>query len=82
MRKILKRRTGLKFGYSDSDYDNNQAAVLLSDFVADDIDESSKVTFGSGFGGITDIKTGPDDGFLYILSYLNGSIYRIVPKNN
>jgi aldose sugar dehydrogenase len=33
-------------------------------------------TFGSGFGGITDIETGPD-GFLYVLSFDNGVIYRI-----
>jgi glucose/arabinose dehydrogenase len=39
------------------------------------------MAFGKGFGGITDIKTGPD-GFLYILSYFNGCIYRIVPNNS
>jgi aldose sugar dehydrogenase len=78
--ELNKGRTGLRFGYI-SDYDNNEAA-LLSDFVADDKAEVSTITFGTGFGGITDIKTGPDDGFLYILSYFNGSIYRIVPNNN
>jgi aldose sugar dehydrogenase len=77
--ELNKNRTGLRFGYN-SDYDNNEAA-LLSDFVADDKAEVSTITFGKGFGGITDIKTGPD-GFLYILSYFNGSIYRIVPGNN
>jgi len=46
--------------------------------VADNRDEISEITFGTGFGGITDIKTGPD-GFLYILSYGNGSLYRIAP---
>ena len=76
--ELNKDRTGLKFGHN-SNYDNNEAA-LLSDFVADDKAEVSTITFGTGFGGITDIKTGPDDGFLYILSYFNGSIYRIVPK--
>ena len=78
--ELNKDRTGLKFGHN-SNYDNNEAA-LLSDFVADDKAEVSTITFGTGFGGITDIKTGPDDGFLYILSYFNGSIYRIVPNNN
>ena len=43
--ELNKTRTGLKFGYSDSDYDNDQTFALLSDFVADDIDESSRVTF-------------------------------------
>jgi hypothetical protein len=55
---------------------------MLSDFVADDKAEVSTITFGKGFNGITDIKTRPDDGFLYILSYFNGSIYRIVPGSN
>jgi len=48
--------------------------------VADDQAKISTVTFGTDFAGITDIKTGPD-GFLYILSYFNGCIYRIVPNN-
>jgi aldose sugar dehydrogenase len=37
--------------------------------------------FGQGFGVITDIQVGPDDGYLYILT-LNGSLYRIVPSNS
>ena len=36
------------------------------------------VTIGQGFGVITDMQVGPDDGYLYILT-LNGSIYRILP---
>src|SRR3954454_1185469 len=35
--------------------------------------------FGSGFGGITDLKVG-SDGFLYVLSN-NGAIFRIVPSS-
>lgn len=68
--EVNKTRTGLTF---DS---NTQPG--LSDMVADNKDEISEITFGTGFGGITDIKTGPD-GFLYILSYGNGSLYRIAP---
>ncbi len=78
--ELNKNRTSLRFGYN-SDYDNTEAA-LLSDFVADDKAEVYTITFGKGFGGITDIKTGSDDGFLYILSYFDGRIYRIVPGNN
>ena len=78
--ELNKNRTGLRFGYNN-DYDNNEAA-LLSDLVADDKAEASTTIFGTGFGGITDIKTGPEDGFLYVLSYFNGSIYRIVPASN
>jgi hypothetical protein len=40
-----------------------------------------KGTIGQGFGVITDIKIGPDDGYLYIL-VLNGRIYRIVPSSS
>jgi aldose sugar dehydrogenase len=35
--------------------------------------------FGAGFGGITDLQTGPD-GFLYVLA-INGAIFRIVPTS-
>lgn len=49
----------------------------LSDFVADNDGELEAVTIGTGFGGITDVETGPD-GYLYILSY-SGNVYRIVP---
>ena len=48
----------------------------LSDLVGDG-DEPSEVRLGTGFGGITDIETGPG-GYLYILSF-NGDIYRLVP---
>ena len=34
-------------------------------------DDFGEVTFGQGFGGITDIKVGPD-GYLYVLSHLTG----------
>jgi glucose/arabinose dehydrogenase len=49
----------------------------LADQVADDGGEVEAVTFGDGFGGITDIETGPD-GNLFVLSY-GGSVYRISP---
>jgi hypothetical protein len=55
---------------------------LLSDLVADNDDEMSAVTIGTGFAGITDIETGPD-GNLYILTFDRGadgqgSLYRIL----
>jgi glucose/arabinose dehydrogenase len=49
----------------------------LEDRVADNSEEAEPVVFGTGFGGITDIETGPD-GYLYILS-LAGDLYRMVP---
>jgi aldose sugar dehydrogenase len=82
--KINENRTGIDFAgdgnenrnrYNDRDYDIQ--AGLQQDLVADNKEELSKVTFGTNFGRITDIESGPD-GFLYILSYENGKIYRIV----
>ena len=55
----------------------------LADKIAntpDDLKEGGAV-LGQGFGVITDIQVGPDDGYLYILT-LNGSIYRIVPNRS
>jgi aldose sugar dehydrogenase len=37
----------------------------------------SEILFGRGFGGITDIEVGPYDGNLYVLSYRDGTLYRI-----
>jgi glucose/arabinose dehydrogenase len=56
---------------------------LLSDLVADNDEEMSAVTLGTGFVGITDIETGPDSN-LYILTFDRGaegqgSLYRILP---
>ena len=48
----------------------------LNDRIVDNNDELDSIIFGQGFGGITDIKTGPD-GYLYILSFNDGAIYRI-----
>jgi glucose/arabinose dehydrogenase len=61
--------------------DTAQQESGLSDFVVDNENELSAITFGSGFGGITDIVTGPD-GFLYVLSYDDGIIYRISSTNS
>jgi glucose/arabinose dehydrogenase len=51
----------------------------LEDRIANNKNELQKVILGQGFSGITDIEVGPD-GYLYILSFGNGEIYRIVPK--
>jgi glucose/arabinose dehydrogenase len=56
--------------------DTSQQQSGLSDLVVDSEDELSAITFGSGFGGITDIETGPD-GNLYVLSFDDGVIYEI-----
>jgi aldose sugar dehydrogenase len=56
---------------------------LLSDLIANNDEEISSVSFGTGFTGITDIETGPD-GNLYILTFDRGAeglggLYKILP---
>jgi glucose/arabinose dehydrogenase len=68
--ELNENRTGLLIGVGQDHF------TALSDFVADNADEVSKVTFGEGFDRITDIETGPD-GLLYVLSYESGRVYKI-----
>lgn len=55
----------------------------LEDKVVNSSDTLDGIIFGRGFGGITDIKVGPDDGYLYVLTFdsSQGTIFRIVPKD-
>jgi aldose sugar dehydrogenase len=46
--------------------------------VADNVGELAPLIFGTGFRSISDIEVGPD-GYLYILLYGPGKIYRIAP---
>ena len=50
--------------------------AALGDWVADDSNELQEVIFGSGFGGITDVKVGPD-GLLYLVSFTQGKIFMV-----
>jgi len=50
----------------------------LQDLVANNNAERDLLSFGSGFGVITDIKVGPD-GVLYVVSLSQGSIFKIIP---
>ena len=59
--EVNENRDGLIF-------DTAQQKIGLSDLVVNSEKELSSITFGNGFGGVTDIETGPD-GFLYVLSY-------------
>ena len=67
--KLNENRTGFVFK-------NPQ----LKDLVANGGDSLNEITFGMGFRGITDIEFGPD-GFMYIVSIIDGKIYRILPNN-
>lgn len=55
---------------------------VLADRAANQDSETQQIIFGEGFGAITDLKIGPGqgDGYLYVLSYSNGAIYKILPK--
>jgi aldose sugar dehydrogenase len=70
--EVNENRNGLIF--------NAQNNPGLSDLVADTEEESSPVILGTGFGGISDIETGPD-GFLYVLTFDretgDGNLYRV-----
>ena len=47
----------------------------LADLVADPADDAQEISFGADFGGITDLKIGPD-GRLYVLSF-EGTIFAV-----
>ena len=51
----------------------------LDDKVADTNDELEDITFANDLGTITDIEVGHADGYLYVVSFGNGAIYRIIP---
>jgi glucose/arabinose dehydrogenase len=71
--KVNEERGGLVL-------ESSGLADLVADPVGDDIlGEASSVLIGERFGRITDIETGPD-GNLYVLTYLDGKIYRITSK--
>ena len=70
--KIDENRSGINIEPSASLHTD------LTDSIADPQDDLSPTLFARGFDGrITDIETGPD-GYLYVLTYLDGRIYRIV----
>ena len=50
----------------------------LADKIADFDDETKDLIFGSNFGGISDMTIGYD-GYLYVVSFGRGTVYRIVP---
>jgi glucose/arabinose dehydrogenase len=66
--EVNSQRNGFKF--------DNATQAGLADLVVDDKKDLSSIIFGQGFGGISDIKTGPD-GLLYIVSIENGVIYKV-----
>jgi aldose sugar dehydrogenase len=66
------------------DLSNNRTELLLNktltDGVANSLEEAEPVILGHEFGGISDLEVGPD-GYLYVLSFAEGKLYRITPLN-
>ena len=71
--KVNDERNGLQLdapGLSDG------IADLVNDTGGNIRTEADPLVLGTGFGRITDIETGPD-GYLYVLTYEDGKVYRI-----
>ena len=66
----------------DFNLNENRTELVLDGPIADKVAETDvevkRVIFGSEFGAITDLEVGPD-GYLYVLSFGQGAIYRIHP---
>lgn len=62
----------------NSKRDALELSGLVADKVAETDDETRDLIFASNFGGISNMEIGPD-GYLYVLSFARGTIYRIVP---
>jgi hypothetical protein len=60
-------------------FDAAALPVNLQDLVADSATERNQLRLGQGFGGVTDLKIGPD-GALYVVGIGIGTIYRIAPS--
>jgi glucose/arabinose dehydrogenase len=66
------------------DLTEDRVALVLKGSLNDKVAESSEreglkeVIFGEGFGLITDLEVGPD-GYLYVVSFDEGKIFKIVP---
>jgi glucose/arabinose dehydrogenase len=63
----------------DKDRKNIKLKADLEDKVAGNQTELLDVYFARGFGSITDLEVSPD-GYLYVLSFGKGAIYKISPK--
>ena len=66
------------------DLNEDRTELILSGLLADKIAETrdtgiENILFAEGFGGVTDLEVGPDDGYLYVVSLGHGAIYKILP---
>jgi len=68
--ELNENRDGFKFTSS-----------FLQDNVVNKNETMDEIIIGTGFGCVTDIEKGPD-GFLYVVSLSEGTIFRILPTVN
>jgi hypothetical protein len=66
------------------DLNEDRTELILSGLLADKVAETrdtgiENIVFAEGFGGVTDLEVGPDDGYLYVVSLGHGAIYKILP---
>jgi glucose/arabinose dehydrogenase len=71
--KVNGERNGLQL---DAPGLSDRVADLINDTSSNIRTEADPLVIGTGFGRITDIETGPD-GYLYVLTYEDGKVYRI-----
>ncbi|HKG42513.1 MAG TPA: PQQ-dependent sugar dehydrogenase [Nitrososphaeraceae archaeon] len=69
------------------DLNEDRTQLILDGLLADKIAETrdtgiENIVFAEGFGGITDLEVGPDDGYLYVVSLGHGAIYKILPATS
>jgi len=67
-----------KFELNENRDDFEFASILLQDKMANKDEAMDEIIIGTGFGCVTDIERGPD-GFLYVVSLSEGTIFRILP---
>ena len=60
-------------------FDVSELPAGLADLVTDNAAELDALTFGTGFGLVTDIQVGPANA-VYVLSLTGGALYQIVPE--
>jgi glucose/arabinose dehydrogenase len=69
------------------DLNRDRTKLVLNGSLKDQIAHSSErdglgnILFGEGFGSVTDVEVGPD-GYIYVVSYGQGKIFKIVPVND
>jgi aldose sugar dehydrogenase len=69
------------------DLNEDRTELILSGLLADKVAETrdtgiENILFAEGFGGVTDLEVGPDDGYLYVVSLGHGAIYKILPASD